>query len=656
MPDQALAEPHPGSTGIRAPSTHTTDRRKLGLHHFAFYRGHLEGMDLTDLGRRYLETGDDRVAAKRTVRWIRDRLISAARRQAQPAIARLLKIPIGKLPTDSGVQAMSLEDFQAERDPDGFYTESELIELFENEVSSGDPVARRKSQRNERLRKKLRQAISWLESFVATQPTLDDPLSAWFDEALTGRLANHGVESIRDLSDLIGDRGHRWHRKIAKLGAIGARGIEAWLRQFGFVGDETSLAVPCDKLRAPEKRLGIVPFERLALSGALSGVTGDNRNYGCKMAATDDWQAIHAWLQSLGDRPHTLRSYRTQAERFLLWVIFELGKPMSSATVEDCTGYRDFLAALDEGALWHWHTPRSDWVGARSTPRWSKDWRPFAGALSPSSQKQAVVILTAMFEWLLRQRYLETNPWDGVPPLLCATPKIRADHSLSRRQWQGVLHCCEELPRDEVYFRLRFALLLGYGAGLRRDEMASLKVARRQVRSGELNPGLTALPDDAGWEVEVIGKGRKLRQVPLSDVVLEALQDYMECRGLGRDPGSWPETTPLIATLPYGFQFAVVSNGGRQALSDGALYRLFKRHFARTARLMDRASDAGHLLQASTHWLRHTHATHSLEAGATLDEVQENLGHASPATTAIYSHANKKRRQSAVNKLMEYCS
>ena len=45
-------------------------KRKLNLAHFAFYRGWLEGLDLADLGERYLITGRDRPAAKRTLRWL----------------------------------------------------------------------------------------------------------------------------------------------------------------------------------------------------------------------------------------------------------------------------------------------------------------------------------------------------------------------------------------------------------------------------------------------------------------------------------------------------------------------------------------------------------------------------------------------------------
>ena len=92
----------------------------------------------------------------------------------------------------------------------------------------------------------------------------------------------------------------------------------------------------------------------------------------------------------------------------------------------------------------------------------------------------------------------------------------------------------------------------------------------------------------------------------------------------------------------------------RQPMSESQIYRMFKSHFRKAAACVESATDAGHLVMASTHWLRHTHATHSLEAGAEIEEVQENLGHSSVAITAIYTHASRKRRKSAVEKLMAY--
>jgi site-specific recombinase XerD len=63
-------------------------------------------------------------------------------------------------------------------------------------------------------------------------------------------------------------------------------------------------------------------------------------------------------------------------------------------------------------------------------------------------------------------------------------------------------------------------------------------------------------------------------------------------------------------------------------------------------------ADADRLRQASTHWLRHTHGSHAIAAGVPIDVVQNNLGHASVATTGIYVASEKRRRHAEVSRLL----
>ena len=629
-------------------------KRKLNLAHFAFYRGWLEGLDLADLGERYLITGRDRPAAKRTLRWLQDELIAAARR-AKPPLARLLKLTPAQIERIEATPTISLEDFQAEVDPDGFYSESELIAAFEERFGETDPSVSRKSQRNERLIRKLRETVTWLEGWVAEDAVPADPVSVWFDDAIAGRLNAAGLTTLALLATAMKQRGQTWHRRVAKIGPVAAQRLQRWMAENGLLATETLPVVARPSLRSLPLEAAIVPLERLLLPEERSGAHGSNRVFSNKIEARNDYEAIQAWLRSLGSRKHTIRSYQGQAERFLLWMIFERLKPLSSATVEDCISYRDFLDSLGDDKLWFWNLPREHWIGARSTPRWREDWKPFAGALSPTSQKQALVILTALFEWLMRQRYLETNPWDGVSSNYAIQAKIRADHSLSVEQWKVVLAATEEMVRDEQYYRLYLALILAYGLGLRLSEIAAARVARHREQPGRANPGIKPAADGNGWDLEVLGKGNKLRSVPMPNSVIQALSRYGDFIGLGSEIGNWPEGQPIFLTLGDG-RYRVTKQSGyaRQPMSESQIYRMFKQHFRKAASRVGNVIDAGHLVMASTHWLRHTHATHSLEAGAEIEEVQENLGHSSVAITAIYTHTSRKRRKSAVEKLMAF--
>jgi integrase/recombinase XerD len=78
-------------------------------------------------------------------------------------------------------------------------------------------------------------------------------------------------------------------------------------------------------------------------------------------------------------------------------------KPISSLTHEDLLVYQHFLTDPQPAA--RWIMPRG-----RKVARAHADWRPFAGPLAPSSQRQTIVILNTLFSWLVNAGYLAGNP------------------------------------------------------------------------------------------------------------------------------------------------------------------------------------------------------------------------------------------------------
>jgi site-specific recombinase XerD len=300
----------------------------------------------------------------------------------------------------------------------------------------------------------------------------------------------------------------------------------------------------------------IRPLEKFIVPAELDGTRGLYRRpqAQCLLKATNDYQAILAWLRSkhgltpeqkahlkarrrqrdtgveqgmdwLQALSHTQRAYRKEAERFLLWAITHKGKALSSMSNEDCIEYRDFLADPQ---------PRSRWCGDRGRERWSPLWRPFEGPLSASAQRHAVTILKNLYGFLVDQNYLMGNPWSAVGVPRTSGPKVNAGRSFSLAQWQFIEGQLKMLPATSANQRLTFGLHLLYATGLRLSEVVAATVDDLQW---------VEYPADAsddqpmeGWLLRVIGKGQKEREVPLPADVVGELARYLVSRGLDADP------------------------------------------------------------------------------------------------------------------------
>ena len=144
------------------------------------------------------------------------------------------------------------------------------------------------------------------------------------------------------------------------------------------------------------------PFESLQLPEHLTGNQGSNRyeTKHCQISANTDWQAIQCWLNEFYDSPQTLRNYRKESERLLLWAVNQRHKALSDLGREDFHLYQEFLADPQ---------PSHIWCGPRAE-RSSLKWRPFKGPLSENSQRQALIIVNALFSYLVDAGYLAGNP------------------------------------------------------------------------------------------------------------------------------------------------------------------------------------------------------------------------------------------------------
>ena len=159
-------------------------------------------------------------------------------------------------------------------------------------------------------------------------------------------------------------------------------------------------------------------------------------------------------------------------------------------------------------------------------------------------------------------------------------------------------------PAEPLGVRNQAMLEVLYATGLRVSELLALR--------------LQDLNLEVGYDV-AYGKGKKERLVPVGEVALEKLKDYLSRVRPGLTKS---------ARAPYVF----LNRSGRR-LSRQGFWKLLHRY----------ALQAGISSPVTPHVLRHSFATHLLERGADLRSVQLMLGHASISTTQIYTHLNRER-------------
>lgn len=621
----------------------TAERVRFDRADLALYWGYVQGADRRTLHETYFPEVDlaDLRHVRGRVRAIAQALAAAARRSARPELAALFLRDPGAI-AGGAVGAPTLDEFRATEDPDGFYGDKELLALW-HEAYSGDAV-RRAEQRRSRLRVRIREALSWIETQIYPVPAPEHRVDAWIPQAYARRLQAVGIETMRDLVAYLNRWGTQWHRKVPGIGRVKAEEIRSWVlshEQPGLRLAPSSTMTPVQLVgmsvdRAPATP--IVPLERLQLPHALDGSQGRFRSArdACTLEADNDLDAIRAWITAKTS-PHTRRAYTRETERLLLWCLLVAGKPVSSMTVEDCNRYRAFLRDPQ---------PAERWCAPRGTPRWSRAWRPFEGPLSAAGERHALIILKAMAGWLKEQNYVSANPWAA---LSIATPsRVALDKSraFTPAQWKLIREELEQLPDKGARPRLKFALWLLLGTGMRLEEAVSRRM--EHLVHATFSDGTSAL------RLKVLGKRSKERVVPFASELHKRLAEYMATRGFA-DLSDVPSGAFLLARAADGSRMpgrlAYEAAGG---IDPDTLYRQLRGFFRLVAKrcAASQPEAAARIQRASTHWLRHTCGTRLAAATKDVVLVRDVLGHASIATTSGYLDGDEIRQQRAVEKML----
>jgi integrase/recombinase XerC len=233
--------------------------------------------------------------------------------------------------------------------------------------------------------------------------------------------------------------------------------------------------------------------------------------------------------------------------------------------------------------------------------------------LARRSIARALSAVRSFYSFMHRTEVVESNPARGI-----GSPKLdrHLPGYLDRAQIDLLFQSAELKAQDGRFtdVRNRAILELFYSTGMRLSEL-------RGINRSDI--------DLLSQQVKVRGKGRKERIIPVGDHAQLALRNY-EAKRDDLIRNSLPKADRTA--------FFLSSRGKRMSMT--AIQTA-------VGRFLDSIDEAAGL---STHSLRHTFATHLLDAGADLRAVQELLGHASISTTQIYTHTSVKRLKEVYQK------
>ena len=282
------------------------------------------------------------------------------------------------------------------------------------------------------------------------------------------------------------------------------------------------------------------------------------------------------------------------------------------ATDRGASGYtqRNYRQALSEFSLWHARE-------RETTPSWEKlerdDFRAYLRYLGRQNLGRSAIqlrfsALRTFYKFLIRRDKLTSSPIKNL-----SLPKLgkRLPKFLTVQQMKDLLDAPAKLAAgssgssaEVIMFHRDVAILETiYSCGLRISELSGLLV-------GDLD-----VPQQV---LRVRGKGKKERMLPIGAPAINAIQSYWNC----------------LPILPSAAEPVFLGNvKHRKQVSPRILQLRLKKYLA----------FAGLDPAITPHKLRHSYATHLLDAGADLRTVQELLGHAHLVTTQVYTHLTTER-------------
>lgn len=280
--------------------------------------------------------------------------------------------------------------------------------------------------------------------------------------------------------------------------------------------------------------------------------------------------------------------------RFGQYVLLEMGRSPNTVKAYTKDIETMFAFAQDRGC-----NELSD-IGIMELRGWLAGQR--TQGLSAATLARRATAVRTFFAWALVQGHIEHDPADAlvIPKVGKRLPNVLAQNQAESVMERAALRADDDSP---THIRDRAILEILYASGIRVGELVGLDI-------NDI--------DESRRTLKVTGKGNKQRVVPYGAIADEALTDYVK------------RARPMLANEHSG---TAVFLGARGKRIDQRVVRTMVTQVLASLDVPD----------LTPHGFRHTAATHLLEGGADIRTVQEMLGHASLATTQLYTHVSMDR-------------
>lgn len=375
--------------------------------------------------------------------------------------------------------------------------------------------------------------------------------------------------------------------------------------------------------------------------------------------AQSNLHLAYGFLKQYDGNKATYNCYRREIERFLQWSWLIHKTSVLDLTRDDIESFIKFCME-----------PPKSWISVRKFPKFvnnagelipNKDWRPFVVKptkasldelditmykLSQKTIHEIFVALGSFYTYLNAEGILDRNPVQAIKQKSKYIRKSQTSTAIRRltdTQWKYVINTAKQMANEDPdkHERTLFIISALYLMFLRVSEL---------VESHRWSPQMNHFYQDSyrNWWFKTVGKGNKSRNIAVNNDMIEALKRWRKHLGL----------SPVLPTLDDNNHLIPKLRGRGNITDTKSLYLIVQNCFntaAHKLKLDNKHEEGENLIQASTHWLRHTGISDSINKyDRPVAHVRDDAGHASITTTDKYNDITLlERHESAQNSKIE---